>query len=73
MEMVLKGITAKGKKEHGLVQGTAQHVLLDIARVWGVVGDEAKGNTQWPEQQALGYLAKEYTFYTERTLEVFRG
>lgn len=42
--MVLKGITAKGKKEHGLVQGTAQHVLLDIARVWGVVGDEAKGN-----------------------------
>ena len=67
---------AKGKKEHGFSSGNCTPtVLLEIVRVLGVIRDEHTVKTTHSNQsnKALESLAKEFTFYTERTLGVFRG
>lgn len=62
---------AKGKKEHGFSLGNCTPtVLLEIARVlvWGGQEMNLRATHSNQSNKALESLAKEFTFYTERTL-----
>lgn len=69
----MKGITAKGKGGHGLVQLTAYYSFVENYKREGVERDKAREIHSGLSHKALEYVAKEFTFHTKRALAMFKS
>ena len=68
----MQGITAKGKRGHGLVQLTAQFGSVRNYKGQSVGRDKAREIHSSLCNKALEYLTKEFTFYPKRASEMFK-
>lgn len=73
MCVVVKGITAKGKRGQGLVWGTMQHSFLKIKKMWDMVRYEVLEMHSDLSNKGLGHFAEEFTLYPERALEISKA
>lgn len=73
MGLVMKGITAKGKSRHGLVQLTAQCSFVGNDEGRGVERDQVRERHSGLSNKALEYLAKKFPLSPKRALDVFKG